>query len=198
MKIETILPNPKDRFIYLNGDIEQGSVGHAVKVIIEINDIDQVIGKQVEMYGLTYTPKPIKIFIDSFGGDIYSCFGLVGVIETSKTPIYTYLTGAAMSAGFLILVSGHKRFCYPYSTLMCHQISTTFEGEARNAELDVKENQRIMEIFEDIVIKKTKISKRKLNQIYKEKEDWYISPAEGKKLMVIDEIITPEENTTEE
>lgn len=43
--------------------------------------------------------------------------------------------------------------------------------------------------MEDITLRKTKISKDKLDQIRKEKRDWYMTSDEAFKLSVVDEII---------
>jgi len=188
------LPHPKKRLIFFAGDVEQESLGYYVKKkILEINESDALLVQLAKVYGFEYKPKPIKLYLDSYGGDIYSALGLVGVIEASNTPIWTYYTGSAMSSGFIILISGHRRFCYKHSTLMYHQISSDSSGgEARKQEMDVEENTRLMEIMEEIVVSKTKISKNKLKKIYSQKEDWYIDPQQALKLEIIDEIIERE------
>jgi ATP-dependent protease ClpP protease subunit len=56
----------------------------------------------------------------------------------SKTKIHTICTGVAMSAGFMILISGHKRFSYKHSTLLYHQASS-FSSELKKIEEDVEE-----------------------------------------------------------
>ena len=64
----------------------------------------------------------IKIYIDSYGGQVYQCFGLIGVME-SKTEIHT-VCSAAMSCGFIILINGHKRFAYRHATPLYHRVSS--------------------------------------------------------------------------
>jgi ATP-dependent protease ClpP protease subunit len=44
-----------------------------------------------------------------------------------------------MSAGFMILISGHKRFSYKHSTLLYHQASSFSSGELKKIEEDVEE-----------------------------------------------------------
>ena len=70
-----------------------------------------------------YNREPIKLYINSYGGSIYDMWGLIDVILNSKTPIYTYCTGYAMSAAFKIFLAGHKRYCYKHSIFMYHQMS---------------------------------------------------------------------------
>jgi ATP-dependent Clp protease protease subunit len=78
------------------------------------------LSKIYEVHDLEYKPKPIKIHIDSYGGAVYQCFGLLGIIKSSKTTIHTLVTGCAMSCGFLIAIAGHKRFAYEKSTYLYH------------------------------------------------------------------------------
>ena len=138
---------------------------------------------------MDYTPQPIKIYIDSYGGAVYQCFGLLGVMEKSETPIHTIVTGAAMSCGFMILISGHKRFGYKLSTPLYHQVSTGFYGKVQDMEERLQETKRLQKVIEDITLERTNISKKKLTDVLKNKVDWYMSAEEAVKLGVIDEII---------
>ena len=45
--------------------------------------------------------------------------------------------------------------------------------------------------IETLTLKKTKISKEKLEKIFKEKKDWYIESNQCLKLGIVDEIIKP-------
>ena len=112
----TNLPLPKERNIYFTRQVDQSSIGDLTKQIIEINEDDKHLRKLYDVYGIDYTAKPINIYIDSYGGAVYQCFGLISVMERSKTPIHTIVTGCAMSCGFMILISGHKRFAHKLST----------------------------------------------------------------------------------
>ena len=103
MAISRALPVPKVRNLYLPKQVDQASMNELTKSIIEINEDDEHLKKLYGVYGLIYDPKPIKIYIDSYGGKVYQCFGLIGVMENSLTPIHTVVTGAAMSCGFIIV-----------------------------------------------------------------------------------------------
>lgn len=183
------LPLPKKRDLFFSKQVDQATMEALTKEIIEINDNDDKLKKIYSINDLEYTPKPIKIFIDSFGGGVYACFGLLSIIEKSKTPIHTIATGAAMSCGFMILISGHKRFAYENATPMYHQVSTRMWGKLKDMEEDLVETKRLQYMIESITLKKTKITKKKLEKIYKTKKDWYMSSSEALKLGVVDEII---------
>ncbi len=123
------LPRPKKRSLYLAAQVNQKSMNDLTKAILEINEHDRYLEKLYPIHDLEYNPQPIKIYIDSYGGAVYQCMGLLGVMKKSTTPIHTIAAGAAMSCGFMILISGHQRFGYEYSTPLYHQVSTGFWGK---------------------------------------------------------------------
>jgi ATP-dependent Clp protease protease subunit len=183
------LMTPKKRILYLTKDVDAASMGELTKDIIEINDNDVFLKKLYNIHSAEYIPQPIQIFIDSYGGLVYQCFGLLSIINNSKTPIYTIVTGCAMSCGFMILISGHKRFSYELSTPLYHQISSGMFGKLKNIEDELREAKRLQDLMEKIVLSRTKITKKKLEEIYNMKTDWYMSSSEALKFGVIDEII---------
>jgi len=152
------LPIPKERQLHLAQQVDQASMNALTKSILEINEDDDYIAKMSEISGFTYQPKPIEIFIDSYGGYVYQCLGLLGVIEKSNTPVHTIVTGCAMSCGFLISISGHKRFAYDKATFMYHQVSSGASGKLKDLEEEVIETKRLQKILEEHTLAKTKMT----------------------------------------
>lgn len=179
----------EDRNIYLSEQISQESVTGVIEKIITINESDAFLEKKAQLFGFTYERKPIKLYIDSFGGSVYQCLGLISVMGRSETEIHTICTGAAMSAGFVILISGHKRFAHKYSTPLYHQASSFVVGTLKDMEDDVEETKRLQKMLEQIVLEKTSIKKDRLKQVYVEKIDWFLSAEDALKYNVIDEIL---------
>ena len=97
------LPKPKVRNLYLPEQVNQESMNKLTKAIIEINEDDEYLKKLYGINDAEYKPRPIKMYIDSYGGAVYQCFGLLGVMDKSQTAIHTIVTGAAMACGFMIL-----------------------------------------------------------------------------------------------
>ena len=184
-----MLPQPMNRNLFLAKQVDQSSINDISKAIIAINENDEHIKRVYEAYDITYNSKPINLYIDSYGGQVYQCFGLLGIMKSSKIPIHTIVTGCAMSCGFLISVAGHKRFGYPKSTYLYHQVSGGAVGKSKDLEDEVIEVLRLQEMIEDHTLEQTKISKSKLKRVYKNKTDWFIDTEEALKLKVIDEII---------
>ena len=183
------IPTPKTRKIFFGKQVDQATIESVSSEIILINDDDRYLEKIYKLHDLDYKPKPIKIYIDSYGGLVYQVFGLLSIMDASKTPIHTIVTGAAMSCGFMMLIYGHKRFAYEMATPLYHQVSTDFDGKVEDLEQKFTETKRLQDKLEEITIRKTKITKSKLEEIRKEKVDWFMSSTEAKNLGVIDEII---------
>jgi len=65
-------------------------------------------------------PTPLKIYINSNGGEIFGAIPLVDAIQKCKIPIHTYIEGIAASAASLIAMAGHKRFITTNSFMLIH------------------------------------------------------------------------------
>jgi ATP-dependent Clp protease protease subunit len=187
--MSSTLPKPKFRTLYLPEQVNQESMNKLTKAIIEINNSDAYLCKLYGINDIEYVPKPIEIYIDSYGGAVYQCFGLLGVMDKSVTPVHTIVTGAAMSCGFMILISGHKRFGYEMSTPLYHQVSSSSRGKVQDLEENLQETKRLQQKIEEITLQRTTISKKKLKEILKNKVDWYMTAQEALALGVIDEIV---------
>jgi ATP-dependent Clp protease protease subunit len=185
----TTLPVPKERNLYLPKQVDQASMNDLTKGIIDINESDRHLSSLYEVYNLSYDPQPIKIYIDSYGGMVYQCFGLIGVMENSQTPIHTIVTGAAMSCGFMILINGHRRLAYRHATPLFHQVSSGFYGKVKDMEEKLEETKRLQSKIEEMTFRLTKISKRKLADVLKNKVDWYMTAEEAVSLGVVDAIV---------
>jgi len=162
--------------LYLTDQNEENNVDSIIKSILEVNEFSK-------------SSSPIKLYINSYGGDVYQFFGLIDVILASKTPVYTYTLGAAMSCALLVALAGHKRFAYKHSTFMYHQISLGEWDVAKNLEEDLIETKRLHKLIEEMVLNKTTITKEQIEDIHNHKKDWYISPGEALKYKIIDQII---------
>jgi len=185
--METV--KPKERNLFLAQQVDQESIAKITKEIIDINENDEYLKKVYAIDGLTYDPTPIKLYIDSYGGYVYQCMGLLSIMEESKVPVHTIVTGVAASCGFLIAITGHERFGYPKSTFMYHQVSSGTSGTLKEMEEDVIEVKRLQDLIEEITLENTNFTRKKLEKIYKSKKNLWINSDQALKLGVIDEIV---------
>ena len=185
----TVLPLPKDRNLIFNDTVDHKSIGELTTKLIDIAEDDEYLEKFYNIHGLTYNRKPIKIHIDSYGGQVYQCLGLLGVMKNLATPIHTVVTGCAMSCGFLMAIAGYKRFAYNHSTFMYHQLSSFSRGEIQKIEDDMMQSKRLQRMIEKHTLAYTKLTKTELQDVYEKKKDWYFNAQDALKRGVIDEII---------
>jgi len=173
------------RLIYFSSDIDNSSIGLACYDILSINEYDNARADEL----IDYQRKPIKIYINSGGGDIYDMWALIDIILNSKTPVYTYCTGYAMSAAFNIFLSGHKRFATKHATFMYHQLWNRYGGRYLDVIENTSEIDYLQKDMEKLVCERTKITQEKLDDIRNKKQDWFIRAEEALKYGIIDTIL---------
>jgi ATP-dependent Clp protease protease subunit len=165
----------------LVGDIDS-ELGVAINTLIRVyNQYDNENNIPVAQR------KPIKIFIDSNGGELDATFTIIDSIKLSKTPVWTINIGCAYSGGFFIFINGHKRFAAPLSTFLYHEGSTANVGDAGKFNNFADFYKKQLELLKKITINCTNITE----EMYKEhqKDDWWIDANEALELGICDEIV---------
>jgi len=77
----------------------------------------------------TRSDAPIKLWINSCGGDDQMLFYMYDAIVSSKSPVYTIGTGMVCSAAALLLVCGDRRYATPNCWFMTHKGRFQLEGD---------------------------------------------------------------------
>lgn len=182
---DNVYINTDERLFYLSDYINNESVGKLNYWLLKtLKDDDNK-----ELREKNFKRKPIKFYINSYGGDVHDMWGLIDIMLNSQTPIYTYCTGYAMSAAFLIFLAGHKRFATKHATFMYHQMSC-FKHEKYQDFIEYKEEIDYLEDeLEKFVIQRTNLSKKSIENNRITKKDLYIHPKEALKYKIIDKII---------
>ena len=173
------LSNGLNRNIVLT-DID-ASIGASVNSYIQFfNRIDQE--KKIDVNKRT----PIKIYIDSNGGNLEACFTIIDAITMSKTPVWTINIGKAYSAGFFIFITGHKRFAYPNSSFLFHEGSTGIYQDANKFKNYADFYKQQLERLRAITLKHTQIEPEEYDKHVK--DDWWFNVDEALKYGVTDKI----------
>ncbi|MFB5758933.1 ATP-dependent Clp protease proteolytic subunit [Paenibacillus medicaginis] len=173
------------RTIYLNLEINKESAGKIIKEICDINEEDDK--KESELK--EYTRTPIKLIMNSYGGVCYDGLAICAAIDSSKTPVHTYVYGYAMSMGLLISSFGKKRCAHELATFMYHSVSSWAEGKVETMREDVNEALRLRDLYTKHLLQRTKIPKERIEEVQNYKQDWFITAEEALELGIIDEII---------
>lgn len=181
------LPNPdlltyyqdeQDRVLWVEGEIDDG-IFELSKLILRYNKEDKDIPVEQR--------KPIKIFINSPGGDLDSTLSFIGLMEISKTPIWTIDACWAYSAAGLILMAGHKRFALPNTEALIHSGSGQLGGTFDQTTEQMKNYKILVDNMREFILSKTKID----NKLFKKMsaKDWYIYTDEMLELGIVDSIV---------
>ena len=170
----------EEQRVYWVDDQIDSSLLDLVKMIMRCNKEDK--DKPIE------ERMPIKVFIDSPGGDVQYLYATIKAIEISKTPVYTINYCSAYSAAAILLTAGHKRFALPGTSAMFHRGSCYFGGEQSVVQSTKKYFDALDKKLDDFLFSHTSINKKLYNK--KASSDLYMDENECLKNNVIDTIVS--------
>lgn len=173
------LKDLKNRKLYLNSSIDLCSVEEVVKHIIRYNMEDSGISVEDR--------KPIMLYITSPGGDVYAGFELIDVITNSKTPVYTINLGYQFSMGFLLGLSGHKRFATKHAKFLWHDGTSGALNSSAKVRDEIEFQSRNEDRVRQFILEHTKIDPELYDS--KLRVEWYMFADEAKELGVVDYIV---------
>src|SRR5437899_11730821 len=96
--------------------------------------------------------KDISIYINSPGGSVYAGLAIYDTIQYIKPDVQTICVGIAMSMGALLLGGGAKgkRLALPNAKILIHQVSSGFQGQATDVEIQARETINMKRKAEEI------------------------------------------------
>ena len=175
-------PTPMYRKLLLSKDIDKSSVEDIIKEIMKINQDDD---EKSDEY-LNWERKPIKLYINSYGGAVYDGLALVDVIKQSKTPVHTVSIGSSMSMGFWIFLAGHKRYVGENTTLMFHDLASWTIDKSAGIRQELNELLRLQAILIEEITSKSMVQKEVLDDYINRKAEWYIPARDAIRLKLAD------------
>jgi ATP-dependent Clp protease protease subunit len=170
---------PKLSRIITLGEINVESVNDIIEIIYEINEED--VKKT--------TVEPIKLIINSFGGELYSGLALIDVMDNSPIPIHTVCHGSAMSMALIVYAAGHHRSASRYATFMYHEASYETNGKVMFHKQELSEVERTDKICDDYLLSKTKFTNKQLKDFKDRRGEWYFDVKTAHKYGLVDEIL---------
>lgn len=182
---DNILYNTENRLFYISDDIDNETIGKLCFNLLNlIHEDDKNDEEQKD-----YKRKPIKLYVSTQGGAMWYMWSLIDIMLNSKTPIHTYCSGIAASCGFLIFITGHKRFMYKHAFVLHHQASGGLRGTLEDIQQNAIEYEKQETMTEEHVLLYTNITKERLKEVREKKLDWYIYSEDAIALGIADEII---------
>jgi ATP-dependent Clp protease protease subunit len=133
---------------------------------------------------------PIKILIDSPGGDVDAGYAIFDMARFIKPDVYMIGMGLVASAGALILLAAPKerRFGLPNSHYLIHQPLSGIRGVATEIEIHAKELEKTRQKINKLIADETGKS---IKQVGKDTDrDFWLSAEEAQEYGLISKIIS--------
>jgi len=133
--------------------------------------------------------KDISIYINSPGGSVYAGLAIYDTMQFIKPDVQTTCVGVAMSMGALLLAGGTegKRAALPNSKILIHQVSSGFQGQASDIEIQAREVINIKRRLEEIIAGH---SRQSMEKVAKDMEcDYFMTSQEALDYGLIDRVL---------
>ena len=156
----------------------------------EVNDdVANLITAQFLFLESEDPDKEISFYIHSPGGSVTAGLAIYDTMQFVKPPISTLCLGFAASMGAVLLAAGQKgrRYALPHSTICIHQPLGGARGQASDIEIHAREILRTREELNNILVKHTGQSLKKLEK--DTDRDYFMAPQQAVEYGLIDEVI---------
>ncbi|XP_010546239.1 PREDICTED: ATP-dependent Clp protease proteolytic subunit 2, mitochondrial-like [Tarenaya hassleriana] len=165
----------KERIICINGPINE--------------DTSHVVVAQLLFLESENPSKPIYMYLNSPGGHVTAGLAIYDTMQYIQSPINTICLGQAASMASLLLAAGatgHRR-SLPNASVMIHQPSGGYNGQAKDMMIHTKQIVRVWDTLNELYAKHTGQS---IEVIQKNMDrDYFMTPEEAKAFGIIDEVI---------
>ena len=182
---------------------EEGGGGHdfsekmmETRTIILSGEVDKDLAEKVVTQLLLLEAAgddPIKVFIDSPGGDVDAGFAIFDMMRFVKPDVYTIGMGLVASAGALILLAAPKehRLAFPNSHYLIHQPLSGIRGVATEIEIHAKELEKLRIKLNHLISEETG---QKIARVEKDTDrDYWMNAEESIAYGLISKIISKRE-----
>jgi ATP-dependent Clp protease protease subunit len=134
--------------------------------------------------------KDVSLYINSPGGQVYAGLAIYDTMQFIKPDVQTICVGIAMSMGALLLAGGAhgKRMALPNSTILIHQPSGGFQGQASDIEIHAREALETRARLDEIIAKHTGQPIEKVRE--DTERDFFLPAEQAKEYGIVDRVIS--------
>lgn len=133
---------------------------------------------------------PIRLFIDSPGGDADAGFAIFDMIRFINAPVYTIGMGLVASAASIVLLAApaERRLALPNSRYLIHQPLSGIRGVATEIEIHAKELEKMRVKINELIAQETG---KNVDLVKTDTErDFWLDSAEAKEYGLVSKIVT--------
>ena len=134
--------------------------------------------------------KPIRMYINSPGGQVYAGMAIYDTMQQVECPVSTVAVGFTASFGTVLLTAGTKgmRYALPNATIHMHQPLGGAQGQASDIAIQAQEILRLRTTLNKILSKHTGQSVKQIEE--DTDRDIYMNATEAKEYGLVDEVLT--------
>ena len=133
---------------------------------------------------------PIRMYINSPGGQVYAGMAIYDTMQQVSAPVSTVAVGFTASFGTILLAAGQKgmRYALPNATIHMHQPLGGAQGQASDIEIQAKEILRLRADLNQILSHHTRQS---VATIEKDTDrDLYMSAQQAMDYGLVDQVLS--------
>lgn len=134
--------------------------------------------------------KPIQMYIQSPGGEVYSGLAIYDAMQQVSAPVSTTAIGMTASFGTVVLAAGAPgmRYALPNATIHMHQPHGGARGQVTDMMIAARESQRLKDRLTQIFVERTG---RDWDVIERDTDrDIYFSAQQAKEYGLVDAVLT--------
>jgi len=133
--------------------------------------------------------KPIRMYINSPGGQVYAGMAIYDTMQQVECPVSTVAVGFTASFGTILLTAGTKgmRYALPNATIHMHQPLGGAQGQASDIAIQAQEILRLRTTLNSILSRHTGQTVEKIAE--DTDRDLYMTPQQAKDYGLVDEVL---------
>lgn len=170
-----------NRILIFNEEVNDNLIENYVMWILKWNKEDRDSGIPEK------NRRPIRIYINSVGGDVIAANFFCDVIENSSTPIIGVVLSMAASAAYYILLSCHERIAFQNSVLLQHDGSISITNSGSKAKDQMHFIDEVDDRTRAFVLQHTNMDEEFYDRTFD--QEYYMLASEAKERGCIDKIV---------
>lgn len=135
-----------------------------LKIYDYVGSWENVNTETIESQLLEANGKPLDIYINSYGGEVFEGFAIYNMLKRYEGFKTVYVDGIAASIASVIALSGNKIIMNKLSMFMIHNASSWAYGNADEIQKTVDALKSISALIRDLYVEKTSLTAEQVQE----------------------------------